>query len=103
MSFQPVIPLTGYLGWRFLERTSDAQQDIFAKSQPVQRATDHFREKIGKVNSAADLVNDRQLLSVALGAFGLDADINNRAFIQKVLEDGTLSQDALANRLADNR
>lgn len=103
MSFQPVLPLTGYVGWRFLERTADVQQVTFARSQPIQRATDYFRENIGGVRTARDLVNDRQLLSVALGAFGLDDDINNRAFIQKVLEDGTQAEDALANRLADNR
>ncbi|WP_019955553.1 DUF1217 domain-containing protein [Yoonia vestfoldensis] len=103
MSFQPVVPLTGYVGWRFLERTLEPQQAAFAKSQPVVRATDYFRENIGNVTSAADLVNDRRLLSVALGAFGLDDDINNRFFIRKVLEDGTIKDDALANRLADNR
>lgn len=103
MTFQPVIPLTGYAGWRFLERTAETQQSVFASSQPIQRATDYFRENIGTVRTASDLVSDRQLLSVALGAFGLDDDINNRAFIQKVLEDGALAQDALANRLADSR
>ncbi|PJI86127.1 uncharacterized protein DUF1217 [Yoonia maricola] len=103
MSFQPVLPFTGLTGWRFLERTAEAQQTAFADSAPVQRATDYFRENIGNVQTASDLVNDRQLLTVALGAFGLDDDIDNRAFIQKVLEDGTLADDALANRLADNR
>jgi len=103
MSFQPVVPLTGYVGWRFLERTLDTQQAAYAESQPVKRVTDHFRENISKVTSAADLVNDRQLLSVALGAFGLDDDINNGFFIRKVLEDGTLADDALANRLSDSR
>ncbi|MEJ8562631.1 DUF1217 domain-containing protein [Yoonia sp. GPGPB17] len=103
MTFEPVLPFQGYIGWRFLERTAEAQQTAFSQSAPVQRATDYFRENIGDIRTASDLVNDRQLLSVALGAFGLDDDINNRAFIQKVLEDGTLAQDALANRLADNR
>ena len=32
---------------------------------------------------------DRRLLAVALGAFGLDDDIDNRFFIRKVLEEGT--------------
>jgi len=103
MNFKPILPLSGYVGWRFLERTMEAQQAAFSSSRPVQRATDYFRENIGNVRTANDLVNDRQLLTVALGAFGLDDDINNRAFIQKVLEDGTQAQDALANRLADNR
>lgn len=103
MSFQPVVPLTGYVGWRFLERTFDTQKTAFSESQPIARATDYFRENIGNIRTAEDLVSDRQLLSVALGAFGLDDDINNGFFIRKILEDGTLSDDALANRLADNR
>lgn len=103
MSFQPVLPITGYAGWRFLERTLDSQQAAFAKSAPVARATDYFRDTIGKIRTAEDLVNDRQLLSVALGAFGLDDDINNRFFIRKILEEGTTNDRALANRLTDNR
>lgn len=103
MTFQPVVPLTGYVGWRFLERTIEAQQTAFSESLPIERATTYFRENIGNVRTAEDLVADRQLLSVALGAFGLDDDIDNTFFIKQILEDGTLADDALANRLADNR
>ena len=103
MSFQPVVPLSGYVGWKFLERTLESQQAAFADSQPISRATDYFSANIGDVRTAADLVNDRQLLSVALGAFGLDDDINNTFFIRKILEDGTIDDDALSNRLADSR
>ncbi len=103
MSFQPVVPLSGYVGWKFLERTLESQQATFAESQPISRATDYFSANIGDVKTATDLVNDRQLLSVALGAFGLDDDINNTFFIRKILEDGTIEDDALANRLADSR
>ena len=103
MSFQPVLPLSGYAGWLFLERTADTQRATFNESVPMQRATDAFREKIGAIRSAEDLVNDRALLGVALGAFGLDDDINNKFFIRKILEEGTREPEALANRLADNR
>jgi hypothetical protein len=103
MSFQPVLPTTGYAGWRFLERTLDKQQAAFVRSQPVMRATDYFRDKIANVRKVDDLVNDRRLLAVALGAFGLDDDINNRFFIRKILEDGTIKEGALANRIADKR
>lgn len=103
MSFQPVLPATGYVGWRFLERTLESQQEAYNKSQPVVRATDYFRENIGKVTNAGDLVDDRRLLAVALGAFGLDDDIDNKAFIRRILEDGTIADDALANRLTDKR
>jgi len=103
MSFQPVLPISGYAGWRFLERTLDNQQSAFSKSLPVARATDYFRANIANVRTVDDLVNDRRLLSVALGAFGLDDDINNKFFIRKILEEGTTKDSALANRLADNR
>ncbi len=73
------------------------------KSPVIQRDTDYFLENIGKIDTAEDLVNDRRLLSVALGAFGLDEDIDSKYFIRKVLEDGTLDPEALSNKLADKR
>jgi hypothetical protein len=103
MTFQPVLPLSGYSGWRFLQRTLDAQQTAFKNSGPVSSLTDYFRENIGKVTTAKELVSDRRLLQVALGAFGLDDDIRNKFFIQKVLEDGTLDPEALSSRLSDKR
>lgn len=81
----------------------EAQQDAFSNSAAIQRDTDYFRENISNVLTAEDLVADRRLLSVALGAFGLDEDINNKFFIQKVFEDGVVADDALANRLSDKR
>ncbi|MGZ9812579.1 DUF1217 domain-containing protein [Pseudoroseicyclus sp. H15] len=101
MTYQPVLPASGYLGWSFLQRTRETQMEAYTSSPAVQRETEYFREKIGSVKSAEDLVNDRRLLSVALGAYGLESDIDHKAFIRKVLEDGTLKDDALANRLAD--
>lgn len=103
MSFQPVVPLSGYTGWQFLTRTIDNQQAAFNQSTPISRATSYFRETIGQITSPEDLVADRQLLSVALGAFGLDEDIDNRFFIKEILAQGTVDDDSLANRLADSR
>lgn len=103
MTYQPVIPSGGNLGWAFLKRTQEDQQDAFDNSKIVIRETKYFMEQIGDVRSADDLVSDRRLLSVALGAFGLEEDINNKFFIQKVLEEGTLSETAFANRLSDKR
>jgi len=103
MSFQPIIPGSGLAGWSFLQSTLNRQAEAFENSAPVQRATDYFSQNIGKVNSAADLVQDRRLLEVALGAFGLGDDINNKYFIEKVLNEGTIAEDALANKLTDSR
>ncbi len=103
MSFQPVIPLPGLAGWAFLQRTRANLQQTYNASPDIKRDVDYFRTQIGAVTTAKELVSDRRLLSVALGAFGLDGDINNKYFVQKILDDGTLKADALANRLSDKR
>jgi len=103
MTFQPFVPASGMAGWRFLERTYDKQYEAFTQSVTLERQTDYFTENIANVSTAEDLVNDRRLLEVALGAFGLEDDINNTYFIRKILEEGTSADDALANRLSDNR
>jgi len=103
MSFQPVVPFGGIAGWQFLQRTMDTQRAAFDAAPSRQRDLDYFRENIAKVDSAEALVSDRRLRAVALGAFGLDADIDNNFFIRKVLEEGTRDRGALANRLTDTR
>ncbi|MGH1355002.1 MAG: DUF1217 domain-containing protein [Thalassovita sp.] len=103
MSFQPIIPATGLVGWRFLERSFDTQTKIFQADSVMTRDTEYFEAHIGTVETAEDLVSDRRLLSVALGAFGLDADLDNRFFIKKILEEGTIDPAALANKMSDSR
>lgn len=103
MTYVPVIPVGGYSGWVLLGRTMTAQTGQFAKSAEVERDMAYFRGKIGSVKTADDLVADRRLLRIALTAYGLESDLDSRAFIRKVLADGTLQTTALSNRLADKR
>lgn len=103
MSFSPIIPAPGLTGWSFLTRTRARQEQSFAKTPTVARDVSHFRAKFAQVETAEALVSDRRLLRVALGAFGLQDDLDNRAFMRKLLEDGTTDRRALANRLADKR
>lgn len=101
--FQPVIPLSGLGGWRFLQETYDSQFKAFTQNAQLQRDTEYFKENIGGIETAEQLVGDRRLLSVTLGAFGLQDDINSQYFIRKILEEGTVNDDALANRFTDPR
>ncbi len=103
MTFAPVLPVGGYAGWTFLKRTMATQTATFNAQPALKRDEAYFRSKIAGIDTAAQLVADPRLLRVALGAFGLEADMPNKAFIRKVLEDGTLKPDALANKLADKR
>lgn len=103
MTYTPILPTSGYSGWAFLKRTMASQKAAYNSQQSSQREQDYFREKIGGISTAEELVNDRRLLKVALGAFGLDDDISNKYFVKKVLSDGTLKTDALANRLTNKQ
>lgn len=103
MTFQPVVAGTGIVGWRFLQATYDNQFRAFSDSPVLQRDVEYFIENITNVRTASELVDDRRLLSVALGAFGLEDDLNNKFFVRTILEEGTLAQDALAVRLSDDR
>lgn len=103
MTFQAILPVSGYAGWTFLTRTQEAQQELHDNSPVIARETEYFRENIGKISTAQELVSDYTLMKVALGAFGLQDDLPNKAFIEKVLSEGSLDDEAFAARLTDKR
>lgn len=103
MTYTPAIPLSGYLGWKVFDKTAARQFEAFKDSAVVQRNIEYFRENIAAATTPEKLVQDRRLLEVTLGAFGMEDEINKRAFIRKVLEEGTETSDAFANRLSDSR
>lgn len=103
MTISALVPLDGLAGYRFLQRTRDQQEDLISQSALSQRLEESFKERIGSIETPAQLVNDRELLEVSLAAFGLSSDIDSKFFIQKVLEEGTTDTSALANKLADQR
>ncbi len=103
MSFTPAIPLTGFLGWRVFNQTEVRQREIFTNDATTFRNVDYFKENISSAATAADLVTDRRLLTVALGAFGLSDEIDKKALIRRILEEGTEDSNAFANRINDQR
>ncbi|GAB4530886.1 MAG: DUF1217 domain-containing protein [Amphiplicatus sp.] len=103
MTFVPVVGIGGYAGFRVLEKTAARQQAALERTPQIQRNIEYFRENVGKALTAEALVQDRRLLTVALGAFGLGEEIDKRAFVRKILESSTEDSRSLVNRLADNR
>ena len=100
--FAPSVPFGGLAGFAFLQRTAERQQEALAQSPSVSRLTERFAERIGEVKTAEELVSDRQLREVALGAFGLSDDVDNVFYIRTILEQGT-GEGSLASRLTDKR
>jgi len=99
MPIAPVLPTSGLTGWRFLNDSLETQEKLFNSSPDISRDVDYFNENIGDVKTLDDLMGDRRILKVALGAFGLGDEINKGAFVRKVLEEGTEDRSAFAVRL----
>ena len=103
MSFQPFVLGTGLPGWNLLNATLDMQKSAFNRSRPTLSDSNYFLERFGDINTPDDIVSDRRLMRVVLGAYGLSDDIENRYFIKTVMAEGVADPEALANRLADRR
>ncbi|KIC22119.1 MULTISPECIES: DUF1217 domain-containing protein [unclassified Leisingera] len=103
MSFTPYVFGTGIAGWTFLQRTQAQQQEVFEKSPILDRRVQDFTQRITSIQNSDQLLDDYNLLQVTLGAFGLDEDIGNRAFIQKVLDSDLSDSKSFVNRLNDSR
>lgn len=101
MSFDPIIPASGVLGYRLLVKTEATQREVFDRQPEIARDLAYFNDKISTVTTAEQLVGDRRLLKVALGAFGLGDEIDKRAFMRKILAEGSESSEAFANRFVD--
>ncbi|MCH2165454.1 MAG: DUF1217 domain-containing protein [Marinovum sp.] len=103
MTFTPVILGGGLAGYNYIQRTQDTQLATLSNTSKNKRETAEVLENLPQVQTAQEIMDDPLLLRVALGAFGLDEDINNRAFIQDVLESDLSDSTSLANRLTDRR
>lgn len=101
MTFQVLTGGGGLAGWAFLNRTGDQQRQLVANDGAVRAAASHFRQNIADVSSADELLSDFRLLNVSLRAFGLQADIGNKAFLRKILESDLSDDSSLANRLSN--
>ena len=99
MPIAPVLPSSGLSGWNFLNATLPAQEKLFNSSADIARDVEYFKANIGDVKTLDDLMGDRRLQKVALGAFGLGEEIDKGAFVRKVLEEGTTDRSAFAVRL----
>ena len=98
---QPTMP--AMLGYRMVEASFDKQQTAFRNSAPVKREIDYFKTAIAKVTSADDLVKDYRLFRFVLSAYGLDSQIDAKAFMKKVLAQDPNDTDSLSNKLVDSR
>lgn len=97
------VGLSGIAGWRALQNSESRQIAAISANPQVQRSIGYFRDNLSSAASADDVVGDYRLLKVALTAYGLEADLPNKAFIRKVLESDIADDKSFVNRLSDKR
>ena len=92
-----------YTSYRLISQDIGKSLERVSKQPDVARETEYYRSKIGDVKSIDDFMADTRLYNYALKAHGLEDMAYAKAFIRKVLTEGTTSKDAFANKLSDSR
>lgn len=85
--YQPVIPLSGNGGWKFLQSTYDRQMQSLSNSPQVKADRSYLIEKFSEPVTTDAFLNDKRLLRVALTSFDLGGEEWKRGFIDKVLKE----------------
>lgn len=92
-----------YTSYRLISQDIGKSLERVSKQPDVARETEYYRAKIGDVKSIDDFMADTRLYNYALKAHGLEDMAYAKAFIRKVLTEGTSDKNAFANKLSDNR
>lgn len=103
MGYIPALPASGLIGWHFLKRTEQTQTTTFQETAQIKRSVANALDKLPNIQSAKDLVSDRQTTNTVLTAYGLQDDINSQFLVQKILESDLTDRTSLANRMSDKR
>ncbi|MEO1662797.1 MAG: DUF1217 domain-containing protein [Pseudomonadota bacterium] len=85
--FQPVIPLSGFAGWNFLQSTYDSQLDTYSQSPQINRDIEYFQEKLAQPIAVEDFLSDPRLRRISTTAFGLNGEEWKTGYIRNVLEE----------------
>lgn len=92
-----------YLGYDLVNRDMKASLSRVSQQGIIERQTKYYKENIGNVKSVDEFLNNYQLYSYAMDAFGLGEMTYAKAFMRKVLESDLNDQNSFANKLTDER
>ncbi len=87
MVFQPVIPLSGFGGWNFLQSTYDAQLETFSNSAQIKNDIDYLTEKFAEPMAVEDFLSDQRLRRITMTAYGLAGEEWKTGYVRTVLEE----------------
>ncbi|PKP83094.1 MAG: flagellar protein [Alphaproteobacteria bacterium HGW-Alphaproteobacteria-18] len=87
MAFQPVVPLSGIGGWKFLQATYDKQLQSYTNSPQVRNDRDYMIEKFSQPITVEDFLKDSRLMRATMTAFDLSGEEWKKGYIKKVLQE----------------
>ncbi|SFM38733.1 Protein of unknown function [Pleomorphomonas diazotrophica] len=91
------------LSYQMITRDMSATVKRTAAQPDVKRASEYYRENIGKVANLEEFFGDHRLYSYAMKAYGLEDMTYAKAFMRKVLESDLSDPKSFANKLVDKR
>ena len=95
--------LSTYTSYLISSRDMSASLDRIASQGEVKTDTQYYKDNIGNVKSADDLVGNYRLYSYAMEAYGLSDMTYAKAFMKKVLDSDLSDSNSFANKLTDKR
>ncbi|MBB5571663.1 MULTISPECIES: DUF1217 domain-containing protein [Rhizobium] len=95
--------ISTYLGYSIATRSMATTLKQVATQPENKREIDYYNANIGKVTSVDDFMNDYQLYSYAMEAYGLSDMTYAKAFMKQVLTSDLSDSSSFANKLTDSR
>jgi hypothetical protein len=92
-----------YANYNSVVRNLGSSLTRVALQPDVTREATYYRDNIGKVKTADDLLKDYRLYQYAMKAYGLEDMAYAKAFMKKVLDSDLSDANSFANRLNDKR
>lgn len=92
-----------YLSYDLINRDMKASLSRVSQQAVIERQTNYYKENIGKVTSVDEFLDNYQLYSYAMDAYGLGEMTYAKAFMKQVLESDLNDDNSFANKLSDER
>ena len=95
--------ISTYLGYTIATRDMTTSLNQVAQQSQNKRSIDYYNANIGKVKDVDSFLNDYQLYSYAMEAYGLSDMTYAKAFMKQVLTSDLSDSSSFANKLTDPR
>ena len=88
---------------KLIERSRDSFEESIQRDPANKREISAFRERIGQITTAEQLVNDFEVYSFVMKAYDLENQIYGKAMMKKVLSSNSEEKGSLVNKMTDTR